>query len=61
MTGKHIHILLPKKSWEELKELKKELGLVDCDWEVEARKDDPKTYEEYIKKEKINPTMAWCA
>lgn len=59
--GKKIHILLSKESWEELEALKKKLGFVDCQWEVESRKDDPKSYEEYLEKEKLNPTMAWCA
>lgn len=58
--GKEIHILLSRKSWEELDALKKGLNLPDC---IKSKEEleEPKTYEEYLAKEKINPTLAWCA
>lgn len=45
---KIIHILLSKKSYEELRELDKKL----------FGKTDKPTYDEYLKQEKIKPTMA---
>ncbi len=52
---KKIHILLTRKQWQELKDLKKELK-VNCIVKEEGTLLD--TYEEYLEKEEKKPTMA---
>ena len=55
---KKIHVLLSKKSFEELRNIKREIGLdaykVEC-FDINSL---PETYEEYLKQEEANPTMA---
>ena len=52
---KKVHIILSRKQWEELQEIKKKSIVYDT-----FHKEDlpPKTYEEYLEQEKRNPTMA---
>lgn len=57
MKTKKIHVLLSRESFEELKNLKKEL--FPEDYKVKLQFGDyPDTYEEYLKQEEIKPTMA---
>lgn len=58
--GKHIHILLDEKAWNELQEIRDKYNLINIDFDIET-KNMPKTYKEYLKEEEKNPTMAWCA
>jgi len=50
--GRHKHLLLSRKSWEELEQVKRKCNLPG---------DIPKSYEEYLKEQKLNPTMVYCA
>ena len=55
--AKKIHILLSRESWEELEEIKKKIITKDLE-DVFGKRDNPKTYEEYLEREKKNPSMA---
>ena len=50
--GKKVHILLSRNSWEQLEGVKRKVNLPG---------DKPKSYEEYLEDEKLNPTMVLVA
>ena len=51
-----IHILLSKKEWQELKDLKDKLGLTKII--AYSPNNICETYEDYLEEEKKKPTMA---
>ena len=55
---KPIHILLSKKGFEELRDLKKKLKLDEYVVEFDCN-NLPETYEEYLKQEESNPTIGY--